>query len=72
MTAALMTDAVARLRHWAAARPDAVLLVTRGRVYTYGETLRRAAAVAAALRATGAGRGRRVALYLEEYDQFFV
>jgi len=73
MTAALMTDAVARLRRWAAARPDAVLLVTRDRVYTYAGMLRRATAVAAALRAAGGGdRGRRVALYLEEYDQFFV
>ena len=71
MTAALMTDAVARLRSWAAARPDAVLLVTRGRVYTYAEMLQRAAAVATALRAAGGDRGRRVALYLEEYDQFF-
>ena len=71
MTAALMTDAVARLRSWAAARPGAVLLVTRGRVYTYAEMLQRAAAVAAALRAAGGDRGRRVALYLEEYDQFF-
>ncbi len=67
-----MTDAVARLRHWAGARPDAVLLLTRGRSYTYAETERRAAAVATALRVAGAGRGRRVALYLEEYDQFFV
>ena len=72
MTAALMTDAVARLRRWAAARPDALLLVTRGRAYTYAEVLRRATAVAAALRAAGGDRGRRVALYLEEYDQFFV
>jgi len=67
-----MTDAVARLRRWAAERPDAVLLLTRGRVYTYADALRRAAAVAAALRAAGVRRGGRVALYLEEYDQFFV
>ncbi len=72
MTADLMTDAVGRLRRWAVARPDAVLLVTRGRTYTYAEMLRRAAEVAAALAAAGGGRGRRVALYLEEYDQFFV
>src|SRR5665811_1464516 len=72
MTADLMTDAVARLRRWAAARPAAVLLVTRGRAYTYAEMLRRAAAVAAALRAAGGDRGGRVALYLAEYDQFFV
>ena len=48
MTAAPMTDAVARLRRWAAARPDALLLVTCGRAYTYAEVLRRATAVAAA------------------------
>jgi acyl-CoA synthetase (AMP-forming)/AMP-acid ligase II len=72
MTADLMTDAVARLRILARARPDAALLVTRGRTYTYAEMLRRATAVAAALQAAGGDRGRRVALYLEEYDQFFV
>ena len=67
-----MTDAVARLRQWAEERPDGVLLATRGRTYTYADTLRRAAAVAAALRAAGTTRGARVALCLEEYDQFFV
>ena len=67
-----MTDAVARLRRFATVQPHAVLLTTRGRVYTYAETLRRARAVGAALRAAGGERGRRVALYLEEYDQFFV
>ena len=73
MTADLMTDAVARLRRWAVARPDAVLLVTRGRAYIVLPTCCAAPrAVAAALRAAGGGRGRRVALYLEEYDQFFV
>jgi long-chain acyl-CoA synthetase len=72
MSAGLMTDAVARLRHWAGTRPDAVLLVTRGRSYSYAGLLRRASAVAHALRSSGGGRGRRVALYLEEYDQFFV
>jgi len=67
-----MTDAVARLRHWAEERPDDVLLATRGRTYTYAGMVRRAAAVAAALRAAGTTRGARVALCLEEYDQFFV
>jgi len=43
-SAELMTDAVARLVHWAAERPQAVLLVTRGREYTYDDALRRAAA----------------------------
>ena len=67
-----MTDAVARLRLLAGEQPDAVLLRTRERTYTYAAVLRRAAAVAAALQAAGGGQGRRVALYLEEYDQFFV
>ena len=67
-----MTDAVARLRRWAEVGPDAVLLATRGRTYTYADTLRRATAVAAALRAAATTRGARVALCLEEYDQFFV
>jgi long-chain acyl-CoA synthetase len=68
----LMTDAVARLRWLAEEQPEAVLLHTRERSYTYAALLRRAAAVAAVLQAAGGGRGRRVALYLEEYDQFFV
>jgi acyl-CoA synthetase (AMP-forming)/AMP-acid ligase II len=67
-----MTDAVARLRGWAAERPDAALLLTRGRTYTYADVLARASAVAAGLGAAGCGRGRRVALLLEEYDEFFV
>jgi acyl-CoA synthetase (AMP-forming)/AMP-acid ligase II len=68
----LMTDAVARLRHWARERPREPVLVTRGRTYVYADFLDRAGRVAAALRAAGAPRGGRVALYLEEYDQFFV
>jgi acyl-CoA synthetase (AMP-forming)/AMP-acid ligase II len=68
----LMTDAVARLRRWAAERADATLLRTRGRAYTYSDTEARATRVAAALRAAAGRRGARVALVLEEYDQFFV
>jgi acyl-CoA synthetase (AMP-forming)/AMP-acid ligase II len=67
-----MTDAVARLRLWAAERADATLLRTRGRVYAYAEVEARATRVAAALLAAAGGRGARVALVLEEYDQFFV
>ncbi len=67
-----MTDAVARLRRWARERPDAVLLETRGRRYTYSSFLTLAEQTAAALAQIGGGRGSRVALCLEEYDQFFV
>ncbi len=70
--APLMTDAVARLRRWAAERADATLLRTRGRVYTYADTEARATRVASALLAAAGCRGARVALVLEEYDQFFV
>ena len=68
----LMTDAVARLRRWAAKRADETLLRTRGRAYTYADTEARATRVAAALLAAAGRRGARVALVLEEYDQFFV
>ena len=68
----LMTDAVARLRRWAAERPGETLLRTRGRVYTYADVEARATRVAAALLAAAGRRGARVALVLEEYDQFFV
>jgi acyl-CoA synthetase (AMP-forming)/AMP-acid ligase II len=68
----LMTDAVARLVEHARRRPSSVVLATRDRPYTYGEFLRRAGTVAAGLRAAGLRPRRRVALYLEEYDQFFV
>ena len=68
----LMTDAVARLRRWAAERGDETLLRTRGRVYAYADVEARATRVAAALLAAAGRRGVRVALVLEEYDQFFV
>jgi acyl-CoA synthetase (AMP-forming)/AMP-acid ligase II len=72
LQAPLMTDAVARLRHWAGERPEAMLLLTRGRAYAYSSFLARAEAVARGLAAAGVARGARVALVLEEYDQFFV
>ena len=46
-----MTDAVARRRRWARERPDAVLLHTRGRRYTYASFLALAEQAAAALAA---------------------
>ena len=67
-----MTDAVARLRRWSAERPGVPLLQTRGRAYSYADVEARATQVAAALRAAAGRRGARVALVLEEYDQFFV
>ena len=72
MTPDLMTDAVARLRRWAHEQPESLLLTTRGRAYSYAGFLRRARRLAADLVAAGAARGDRVALYLEEYDAFFV
>ena len=71
-TEPLMTDAVARLRRWAAERAGETLLRTRGRAYTYADMEARATRVAAALLAAAGRRGARVALVLEEYDQFFV
>jgi len=68
----LMTDAVARLRRFAAERAGETLLRTRGRCYTYADMETRATRVAAALLAAAGRRGARVALVLEEYDQFFV
>ena len=70
--APLMTDAVARLRRWATECGDATLLRTRGRAYTYADMQSRAERVACALLAASGRRGARVALALEEYDQFFV
>jgi long-chain acyl-CoA synthetase len=70
--AELMTDALERLRELARRRPEATLLITRGRDYTYGTFLERAQAVADGLAAAGVSRGQRVALLLEEYDQFFI
>ena len=68
----LMTDAVARLRRWAVERADDTLLRTRGHTYTYADVEARASRIAAALLAAAGRRGARVALVLEEYDQFFV
>jgi acyl-CoA synthetase (AMP-forming)/AMP-acid ligase II len=70
-TEPLMTDAVARLRRWATERADETLLRSRGRAYTYADMEARATRVAAALLAAAGRRGARVALVLEEYDQFF-
>ncbi len=72
LPAPLMTDAIARLHEHAAAQPDATLLVTRGRAYSYAGFARRAQGIAAGLAAAGVARGERVALVLEEYDSFFL
>ncbi len=68
----LMTDALRRLDHWVDERGDDVVLLTRGRSYTYREFRRRAGIVATQLHAAGSRRGDRVALLLEEFDEFFV
>ena len=66
-----MNHAVERLLELAARQPDARLLATRGRTYTYAQFVARAAGVLAALRDAGFARGDRVAALLEEYDAFF-
>jgi long-chain acyl-CoA synthetase len=68
----LMTDAVARLAEHAERRPEALLLTTHDREYSYGDFMVRSEGVAAGLRAAGLTSRRRAALYLEEYDDFFV
>ena len=68
----VMTDAAARLRHWAAVQPQSPLLLTGGHEYGYADVLRRAEAVATGIRRAGCARGARVALFLDEYDEFFV
>lgn len=67
-----LSGSIARLLHWAREQPDAPLLVTGGRCYSYSEFVRRAHAVSGLLRRAGFVRGQRVALFLEEYDQFFL
>jgi acyl-CoA synthetase (AMP-forming)/AMP-acid ligase II len=63
--------AVETLLSLAASQPDAQLLSTRGRTYSYAAFVERAAGVLAALRAAGFARGDHVATLLEEYDAFF-
>ena len=67
-----MQDAVAQLLAIAAADPDRLLLSTRGRSLTYDQFVGAACVVVEQLRAAGFERGQRVALFLEEYDAFFV
>ena len=67
-----MDDAVATLLEHTHARPDAALLLTGGRIYTYADFTGRAYAMVERLRAAGFQRGDRVATLLEEYDDFFV
>jgi long-chain acyl-CoA synthetase len=67
-----MTDAVAQLMAVAGAEPQQSLLLTRGREFTYESFVGRAGAVVSQLRMAGFARGDRVALFMEEYDDFFV
>ena len=66
-----MKHAVERLFELAERQPDAQILATHGRTYSYAQFVARAAGVLAALRAAGFARGDRVATLLEEYDSFF-
>ena len=66
-----MKHAVETLLELAERQPDAQILATRGRTYSYAQFVARAAGVLAALRAAGFARGDRVATLLEEYDAFF-
>ena len=65
MPAAPETTLDALFRRQAAARPDAVAATFGGRHLSYGELARRAGALALRLRSLGAGRGSRVALWVE-------
>ena len=56
----------------AAARPDAVAVVTRGTALTYGELRRRADHLARHLRSLGAGPEERVGLLVERSPQMIV
>jgi acyl-CoA synthetase (AMP-forming)/AMP-acid ligase II len=67
-----MDDAVATLLEHTRARPDAALLLTGGRTYTYADFTGRVYAMVERLRAAGLARGDRVATLLDEYDDFFV
>jgi long-chain acyl-CoA synthetase len=70
--AAVMTDAVAHLLAAAGAEPQRPLLLTRGREFTYESFVGRAGAVVDQLRGAGFARGDRVALFMDEYDDFYV
>jgi long-chain acyl-CoA synthetase len=69
---AAMADAVAHLLGVAGAEPQRPLLITRGREFTYEGFVGRAGAVVEQLRGAGFARGDRVALFQEDYDDFFV
>lgn len=64
--AAFGTTVVERVRAVAEARPDDAAVVWQGETTTYGELLREAGAVTAALRAHGADGGEAVAVRLPE------
>ena len=67
-----MESAVKTLLSLARAHPGRPLLFAQGRSYTYGSFARCAAGLAGDLKAGGLARGERVALLLEEYDDFFI
>lgn len=65
-------DAIGVLLRGAVEAPDAPLLATRSRAYSYADVARCAAGIARLLHASGLSRGQRVALLLDEYDHFFL
>lgn len=67
-----MESAVETLLRLARAHPERPLLLTQARSYSYGGFARRAAGLAGDLVAGGLERGARVALLLDEYDDFFL
>ena len=67
-----MSGALGRLFEAAERTPQRTLLITGERRYSFAEFIAQAGAVVQRLRAHGFVRGDRVALYLDEYDDFFV
>jgi len=67
-----MGGALGRLFEAAERTPQRTLLITGERRYSFGDFVTQAAALVQRLRADGFVRGERVALYLDDYDAFFI